>query len=464
MNPDPSYPNLGKIVIAAEVPTESITPRRRRNIILLLTASVALTMTGFGIIFPIFARRLGEFGSGVESLALMTAAFGVGSFVAAPIMGSLADRFGRKPVILVSLGSFVVTNIAFIFAPSTPVFVVIWLFEGGLSAGLLPAALGVVADIVPARNRGRWIGIVMGSMGFGIAVGPVSGGFLYDFWGFQAPFIASAALGFVTASGAAVFVPETRTQTLRRRETLHRQYSDSTSLEKNGSLWRSIPRPVPIFGMLLFLEFMGEFSFSFVEPQMTFYFFEDLGWSTVRFGVVIGAWGLAMMLGQLLLGQASDRYGRKPVIVIGTLLTSSIYFGMVWSTSFPVLTVAAAFSGLGMALVMPASTAFILDMTQPQHRSRIVGITESSLSLGGVVGALALFGGSFLVSPQGIFLGAGILVAVSTVLAIVVLKTPASVTNIALGMGEEYIEQRAAAAQATLRGIIVRANTARETQ
>ena len=104
--------NLGEIVAASHVSTSAIEPRRARIIVYLLAASVAIVMTGFGIIMPVFARRLGEFGSGVSALGLMTTAFALSAFVAAPFMGTLADRIGRKPLVLLSLGSFVAVNIA----------------------------------------------------------------------------------------------------------------------------------------------------------------------------------------------------------------------------------------------------------------------------------------------------------------------------------------------------------------
>ena len=110
-----STANNNNIVIATQVITSAYTPRQIRNIILLLAGCVALMMTGFGIILPIFGRRLGELGAGVETLGLMTMAFALAQLVTAPFMGSLADRIGRRPVILFALLSFAIINIGFIF-------------------------------------------------------------------------------------------------------------------------------------------------------------------------------------------------------------------------------------------------------------------------------------------------------------------------------------------------------------
>ena len=99
--------------------------RRTRTIILLLAFSVGLMMTGFGIIMPVFARRLGELGSGVEGLGLMTTSFALAQFLAAPVIGSLADRHGRRPFILLGLAAFALSNVGFLLAQSTAQFIAV---------------------------------------------------------------------------------------------------------------------------------------------------------------------------------------------------------------------------------------------------------------------------------------------------------------------------------------------------
>ena len=201
------HPGLGEVIYADQVVTSGPSLRRTRTIILLLASSVGLMMTGFGIIYPVFARRLGEFGGGVGALGLMTMSFALAQMLAAPLLGSLADRRGRRPVILLALVAFAGANVGFLFAPSIEVFVAVRAVEGALTAGLFPAAMGVVADIVPENQRARWIGIVMASYGAGFFLGPVVGGLLYDGWGFAAPFMVSAAVAVVALITAAILVP-----------------------------------------------------------------------------------------------------------------------------------------------------------------------------------------------------------------------------------------------------------------
>src|SRR6266700_2542977 len=161
-------------------------------------------------VLPVFAKRLGELGSGVAALGLMSMSFAFAQFLLSPFLGSFADRFGRKPLILLALAGEVIANSAFVLAPSTGWYIAIRLFQGAITAGLLPAVLGMIADTVPEQQRARWTGIVMGSYGAGFIFGPAIGGFLFDHWGFVAPFGVSAVLALIALLLAFVLVPETR--------------------------------------------------------------------------------------------------------------------------------------------------------------------------------------------------------------------------------------------------------------
>ena len=377
---------------------------------------------------------------------------------------SETDRFGRRPLILGGLAAYAVVNLAFLFARSPEVFMAVRAVEGALTAGLMPASMAVVADIFPESRRAQWVGVLMGSMGAGIVFGPVLGGLLYDSWGFKAPFIASAAMALAAFLSATVLVPETRTREIRRREGLRQRRiaaTTQTTQSKAGLLWSSLPRPLYVLLTLLFLDFVFTFGFTYIEPQMLFYFYEDLGWSTVQFGVVVGVFGLAMVSCQAVLGRTSDRVGRMPVIVVGALLFSALPISLAFITSFPLLLVTALIAGVGVALISPALGTAYLDMTSEQHRSRIIGLKSSSGSLGGVFGPLVLIGASRLTTPRGVFISAGALIVFAAILALVALRGLRRVGVEIVDMGWQTSSSRGMAAQVTLRGMVVRARMAR---
>jgi len=450
------------VVTAKQVLTDEPSPRRMRTIIYLLAGSVALMMTGLGIIIPIFARRFEAMGGGVQALGLMTMSFALAQFVAAPFMGSLADRYGRRPFVLLALGAFAAANVGFLLASSITAFTIIRTLEGALSAGLYPAAMGIVADVAPKEERGRWIGVVMAGYGAGFILGPVLGGLLYDWLGFAAPFLASAAMATLAFIAAAIVVPETRTAVKRKREELWKRREKAKAVVPDESLRASLPSPLSVFCVLLLVEFIMVFAFAFVEPQMIFYFYRDLDWSTVQFGVLVAFYGLSVVVGQLTLSRLSDKFNRKLIIVAGLLLNVLFYVVLALATSFPLMLATAVLAGIGEALVLPALSAFVLDMTAEQHRSRVMGIKESAAALGGVAGPLLVISATAVTTPQGVFAIAAVLVLVVTGIVALDLKAPC------LGQecwdeAREYAARRATVAQATIRGIVTSASTSRKT-
>jgi DHA1 family multidrug resistance protein-like MFS transporter len=234
-------------------------------------------------------------------------------------------------------------------------------------------------------------------------------------------------------------------------------------MEEEETFWHSLPRPLNIFAILLLLDFIGVFAFAFIEPEMVFYFYDELGWSTVQFGVIVGVYGLAMVVGQVGLGQTSDKLGRKPVIILGLLLTTSFYFGLAIVTWFPLAFLLAFVAGMGAALTAPALNAYYLDITTEAHKSRVMGIKESSVALGGVLGPLAVVAISGLTTPQSVFAIAGILMVATASAAFVVLREPRQIDTAAEGdIVSDCAQQRALAAEATLQGLVLNASRTRQ--
>jgi DHA1 family multidrug resistance protein-like MFS transporter len=207
------------------------------------------------------------------------------------------------------------------------------------------------------------------------------------------------------------------------------------------------------FAVLLFISFALYFAWAFFEPQLLFYVFDDLGWTTTQFGLAAGGYGLASVLGQTTLGQAGDRYGRKPCIVIGLILFCAQFASLILTPSMAAAVLCFAVGGLGEGLVSPALSAFYLDITEEQHRARVMGIRLSAGSLGGVLGPLLAAAIASRLAPQGAFAGSIAIVLLATLLAIAVLREPRRLAQEPDAVWE-ISGQRATAAQGSLRGLV----------
>ncbi len=413
--------NLGTLVIATRVEAAHPGPWRARSIILCLAASCALMMIGFGIATPVFAKRLGELGSGVEALSLMTMASALAQFLLAPCTGRGADRFGRRPFVLLALAGLTITHLAFLPAQSVSLLIVLRFVQGAVSVGLGPAVMGMVADLVPAHRRMQWVGVIRSGYAVGFVFGPALGGLLFGRWGFAVPFGVAALLTLVALLLVLLTVPETWPASGRKRAPHVRR---ATALPAWRQCVSSLPQSFSPIAILLLLDFVAVLGLSFLEPQMVFYLYKTLALTPAHYGFVMGSYGLALLVGQAGLGRLGERLGRKPLIALGFLLTSALPLGLLLFHQFAPLILGALLAGLGSALITPALESSYLEMAPEQHRSRLIGVRESVISLGAVVGPLLLAFSSRWLSPQSVFTVTLLVAQAAVILTLAALKLP----------------------------------------
>ena len=457
-----SHDRMGR-VSQARVVVPGTDPRRARRIIILVAVCTALQMTSYGMIFPLFARKIGDFGDSVAVLATSVMVYSVAAVIAAPFMGTLADRFGRRPLILGSFAVFAAAFTGYYLAANSVVFIAVRGLAGALTVGLGPATIGLVADIAPHDERARWIGVIGGGTSAGFIIGPVVGGLLYDTWGYGPPFAASIGIALLTLAVAFLAIPETHTLERRRRAALRQKRAERLASESGAavSFMASLPHPLLAFGTLLFVNLSMVFAWFFIDPQLPFYVFDDLGWSTTQFGAVISCYGWATLIGSLTLSRSSDRFGRRPIIVVGLILHAAQYFGLMFTSVFWLLIVAFIVAGVGEALVNPALSAAYLDITPEEHRSRAMGIKTAVGSLGSLLAPalVAVLVGS--VSPEGVFSISAALILLTALVVFVALRIPTR-AEAARDLAWAASQERVMAARTVLHNVTVSAATARK--
>lgn len=453
---------MGTVIQATRVVTRGMDIHRARIVIAVLAACTALQMTSYGMIFPLFARKVEDFGDGVAVLATSVMAYSLAGAVAAPFMGSLADRIGRRPLILASFGVFAAAFTGYFLVATSLAFILLRGAAGGLTAGLGPATLGVVADIAPVSERARWIGIIGGATSAGFIAGPVVGGLLYDAWGYRPPFLASIGIALLTVAIAAFAIPETHTEEVRHRAALTRRRAArlAPSSGKAASFMASLPHPPMAFGALLFVNLMMVFAWFFIDPQLPFYAFDELGWSTAQFGAVIGFYGWAVLIGSLTLARAGDRFGRKPILIIGLVLHAAQYGGLMLSNVYWVIVVAFVVAGVGEALVNPALSAAYLDITAEEHRSRAMGIKTAVTALGSLLAPALAIAVSRVVAQQEVFAISALLIVSTAVVVLIALRLPRQAET-SRDLAWEASQKRLMAAQSALHSVVASAETAR---
>jgi len=457
------HAHMGAVYRASRVADQGMEPRRARNLIILLALCMAMQMISFGVIFPLFARMIGDFGDGMEALAVSLMAYSLAGIIAAPIMGSLADRFGRRPLLWGSLAVYALAFGGYYLSTSSLAFIIIRGLAGALTAGLGSAMMGVVADIAPRDERARWIGIIGGGQSLGWIVGPLLGGLLFDKWGYGPPFLGAISLNVAAFLLVFFIIPETHPPEERRRDILRGKRSAHLTPDAavTPSWWASLPRPLPVFGILLFISLSLIFAWFFIEPHLPFYVFDELGWSTAQFGSAVSFYGWAALIGNLTLSQSSDRFGRKSILVLGLVLHSAQYVGLMLSEVYWVIILAFTIAGLGESLVNPALSASFLDITPEEHRARVMGIKTAIGSLGSLSAPALVMVVIRLIPPKSVFLVSAGLILCTGLLVLVVLRMPRR-ARAARDLAWQVSHDRVLAAQTALHNLALSASTSRK--
>ena len=357
-------------------------PNRAALVFILIT--VALDSIGIGLIFPVMPDLLRQVTGGSLAEAavwggLLAMSFAVMQFLCGPVVGSLSDRFGRRPVLLWSLVAMAANYLVMALAGS------VWLLLAGrLLAGVAAAtqstAAAYLADISPPEARARNFGLLGACLGAGFILGPAAGGLLATL-GPRAPFFAAAALAAANLALGAAVLPETVTDALRRPFRW-------TRANPFGAV-RAVAH-LPGLGRLLTVFLLLQIA-NFVYPAIwSFYGKAAFGWSTPMVGLSLALYGAAMAAVQaVLIAPFTRRLGERRTVAWGLAidLVSLIFYGLVRSgTAALVYTPLAALGGI----TTPALQALASRAAPADAQGELQGVLASLNALAMIASPLIM--------------------------------------------------------------------------
>ena len=356
-------------------------PMNRAVIFILIT--VFLDMVGFGIIIPVLPTLIGSVGQVTLGEAAviggwMAAGYSLAQFVSGPFLGNLSDRYGRRPLLLLSILGLGMDFLLHALAPTLA-----WLFLGRLLAGFCGAswviANAFIADITAPEDRGRAFGLMGAAFGLGFVIGPAVGGLLGEF-GPRVPFYVAAAVSGLNLIYGWFVLPETLAPENRRPFDWRRANPFGAF-----KVFRSYPGVLPLCGVLGMFFF-----FTSVYPAIwPFWGMANFGWSEAMVGLTLAVFGIIMAAFQGgLTGPAVKRWGEYRVAVIGLAAASLAGFGYGMVGSLTMVVVLMIVHG-PEGFVHPMLTA-ILSQTVPENaqgelQGGISAITNLAMLVGTVV-------------------------------------------------------------------------------
>ncbi len=319
-------------------------PLARKLPVIFLLITVMIDSMGIGLIMPVMPKLMIELGATDLSVAatwggVLAASFAVMQFIFGPLVGSFSDRFGRRPVLLVSLAALTVDYLIMGFAHSLWV-LVIGRIIGGITSATHSTANAYIADISTPDEKAANFGLIGAAFGVGFVLGPMIGGLLGEF-GPRMPFFAAAALAAANTLFGFFVLSETVTDAIRR--------PFSWTRANPFGAFRYIGR-LPGVTRLLIVYFFYSVAF-FVYPSVWAYFTQErFGWDSGMTGVSLAVFGLSMAIMQggvirLIIPKIGEHY----TVVLGfavNILAFSIY--------------ALAFEGWHIFVLAPVTTLGVI--------------------------------------------------------------------------------------------------------
>ena len=290
--------------------------------------TVVIDAMGIGLIMPVTPDLIRELlGKGLAEAALwggvLTASFAVMQFLFSPAIGGLSDRYGRKPVLLLSLFVVAVDYVIMGFTGS------IWvLLIGRVIAGIASAtqstATAFIADISKPEEKAQNFGLIGAAFGVGFLLGPMIGGLLAEF-GSRVPFFAAAILAFANLLFGMVVLSETVTDKVRRALDLRR-------INPFGALGQVAKLPRGRTLMLMF--FIHQVAFYSYPAVWAFYTIEKFDWSTTQVGFSLAAFGLTLAFTQgYLIRIIVPRIGEWNALGVGLAVSILSHFAIAFVTA-----------------------------------------------------------------------------------------------------------------------------------
>ncbi len=374
----------------------TLEPNQRASLLILFIAGL-LFWSSIGSLLPTVPLYVQHVGGTKQEIGLVMGAFALGLLPSRPWLGPLADRQGRKIVLLLGAGVAATAPIGYLLVTSIPGLIAFRAFHGISMAAFTTGYSALVTDLSPPRQRGEIIGYMSLTNSIGVAIGPAVGGFLQESAGYPPLFLMAATLGAL----ALLFVNQVRepgsyTAGGPAGQNAAKEASAASSggfpagspqREKFWQLLWSPPLRIPTLVMLAVGLVFG--TLSTYMPL----FIKETG-VNLNAGLFYTAAAVASFSARLVTGRVSDRYGRG-VMIACSLVGYAVSMVVLWgSNSRSVFLLAALLEGAASGALIPSVVALVADRCAPQQRGRFfslcVGGFDLGLALAGpILGAIA---------------------------------------------------------------------------
>ena len=390
--------------------------------LLVIFLTIFVNLVGFGIIIPLLPFYAQTFGASPLTIGLLFASFSLSQLVASPLLGGLSDRWGRRPVLILSLVGTAISFVMLAVAQSLAMLFAARIVDG-LSGGNITTARAYIADITTEEERPRAFGILGAAFGLGFIVGPALGGALSHV-SYTAPIWAAAGITVLAIALAWMWLPE----------TVHRAQA-AVALP-----WHAVAGVLQRPGLrrLLAVDFIYWMAFAVYQTTFALFGARRFGFDATHTGYLLSAFGvLGVIVQGGLVGPIAAALGSRRTLVVGLMFAAAGWAGSAATGSVPVFVAMLVPGAIGIGLCNAMLIAMVSTAAGRAEQGRVQGAAGALESFGRTLGPV--WGNALLQrSGEGVPFGAAAgLLVVAAVLAR--RYEPAAGSAAVLGAGAEPI-------------------------
>jgi len=335
---------------------------------------VLVDMLGFSLILPLLRYIAVGFGASDFTVGLLVSSYALAQFFGAPVLGRLSDRFGRRPILLVSIFGTFVGFLVLGFANTLWMLFLSRVIDG-LTGGNISVAQAYISDVTDAEHRGQALGLIGAAFGIGFVLGPVTGGILGQDFGYSVPAFVAAALSLINMGLVAFLLPESLTPEARERLSGQRR-----PMFDVAGLRQALQHPR--VGPLLTIRTVTALAYQTFESGFAIWAPVAIGLTARGNGLILGYVGVLQIIIQgALIRPLTKRFPE------GRLLTAMIALAGVslvaWTLSPNVWVLMVVFVPLsiGMAVSNTLQSSLLSKSVDPDEVGTVFGLSTSALSL-----------------------------------------------------------------------------------
>jgi len=349
---------------------------RQRSPLFVLFLTVFIDLVGFGIIIPVLPLYAEQFRASPVAIGWLTGIYSGMQIIFTPILGKLSDRFGRRPVLMVSIAGTAIGFILMGMATALPLLFVARILAG-ITGGNISIPQAYIADVTAPEQRSRAMGMIGAAFGLGFTFGPLIGGIMSRI-SYSAPFYFAAGLAVANVLLVYLILPESLS---RQHRAAPHEDAPITEVFRHGR--------GAMFAIVVATYFFLIAGFSIMTTLFALFTEKRFGYDARANGYLFGFIGILTVIVQGgLIGRLVKMFGEVILTRVGMLLTAASLALLPLSTNLTLLLLACAGLSFGSGFASPPLSGLASQLIDRSWQGRALGVMQSAGSTGRLLGPL----------------------------------------------------------------------------